>query len=175
MSRIFLIGFMGAGKTTLGVALSHEVGMEFVDMDWYMEKRYRKTVRELFVERGEEEFRRIEQRILHEVGEFENVIISTGGGAPCFFDNMDYMNRMGDTVFLEVSVERLFQRLKSAKSTRPVLMDKTDGELREFISLTLAQRMPCYGKANYRFVADSLEDKSQIEDSVAAFRRLLRI
>lgn len=175
MKRIFLIGFMGAGKTTLGVALSHAVGMEFVDMDWYIEQRYHKTVRELFAEGGEEEFRRIEQRILHEVGEFENVIVATGGGAPCFFDNMDYMNRMGDTVFLEVSVEHLFGRLKSAKQTRPILMDKTDEELREFIRVALEQRMPCYSRASYRFSADNLEDRSQIADSVTAFRKLLRI
>ena len=100
MNRIFIIGYMGAGKTTVGKALAKELNIEFYDLDWYIEARMRKTVKQIFDEQGEEGFRRIENNMLHEVGEFENVIVSCGGGTPCFFDNMDFMNRQGETVYL---------------------------------------------------------------------------
>lgn len=99
MVRIFLTGYMGAGKTTLGKAFARQMDIPFVDLDWYIEERFHKTVGELFTERGETGFRELERNMLHEVAEFENVVISTGGGAPCFFDNMDFMNRTGKTVF----------------------------------------------------------------------------
>ena len=95
MTRIFLIGYMGAGKTTLGKAFSRELGLTFIDLDWYIEERFHKTVQQLFSERGEQGFRELEQKMLHEVAEFEDVVISAGGGTPCFFDNMDYMNACG--------------------------------------------------------------------------------
>ena len=99
MVRIFLTGYMGAGKTTLGKAFARKMNVPFVDLDWYIEERFHKTVGELFTERGETGFRELERNMLHEVAEFENVVISTGGGAPCFFDNMEFMNRVGKTVF----------------------------------------------------------------------------
>ena len=91
MIRIFLIGYMGAGKTTLGKAFAREMGLTFVDLDWYIEERFHKTIRQLFTEMGEDGFRELEKRMLHEVADFENVVISTGGGTPCFFDNMEFM------------------------------------------------------------------------------------
>lgn len=99
MKRIFLIGYMGSGKTTLGKAFARAMQLQFIDLDWYIEERFHKTVQELFAERGEEGFREVERNMLHEAGEFENVVIAAGGGTPCFFDNIDYMNRVGDTVF----------------------------------------------------------------------------
>ena len=95
MIRIFLTGYMGAGKTTLGKAFARELNVPFIDLDWYIEERFHKSIRELFVERGEASFRELERNMLHEVSEFEDVIISTGGGTPCFFDNMDYMTDTG--------------------------------------------------------------------------------
>ena len=104
MMRIFLTGYMGAGKTTLGKAFAREMNVPFIDLDWYIEERFHKSIRELFTERGEASFRELERNMLHEVGEFEDVVVSTGGGTPCFFDNMEYMNGCGQTVFLDVLI-----------------------------------------------------------------------
>ena len=112
--RIFLTGYMGAGKTTLGRAFAAAEGLQFVDLDWYIEERTHRTVQQLFAEGGEEGFRRTEQRLLHEVACFEDVVVATGGGTPCFFDNMEVMNRAGITVFLDVPVPVLLARLRVA-------------------------------------------------------------
>jgi shikimate kinase len=109
MMRIFLTGYMGAGKTTLGKAFAREMNVPFIDLDWYIEERFHKSIRELFTERGEASFRELERNMLHEVGEFEDVVVSTGGGTPCFFDNMEYMNGCGQTVFLDVHPDILFR------------------------------------------------------------------
>ena len=84
MKRIFLTGYMGSGKSTLGLRLAQKAGLSFIDLDHYIETRFRKTINEIFAEKGEKEFRIIERNMLREVGEFEDVIIATGGGAPCF-------------------------------------------------------------------------------------------
>lgn len=173
MTRIFLIGYMGAGKTTLGKAFSRELGLTFIDLDWYIEERFHKTVQQLFSERGEQGFRELEQKMLHEVAEFEDVVISAGGGTPCFFDNMDYMNACGDTVFLQVEPEVLFHRLKVAKQQRPLLANKSDEELMNFICEALQKRHPFYSQAKFLFRADELEDKLQIQASVDSLRKLL--
>lgn len=175
MVRVFLTGYMGAGKTTLGKALAREMSLSFVDLDWYIEERFRKTVSELFAEHGEDGFRELERKMLHEVAAFENVIVSTGGGTPCFFDNMEFMNRAGDTVFLEVSTDVLFRRLRVAKRKRPILRDKEDGELKEFIERALEKRLPFYSRAVYTFNADELDDARQIGEAVSRLRALLKI
>ena len=173
MTRIFLIVYMGAGKTTLGKAFAKEMNLSFVDQDWYIEERFHKTVQEIFCERGEQGFRELERQILNEIAEFENVVISTGGGAPCFFDNMDFMNRQGDTVFLNVSPEVLFSRLKVATHSRPILQGKTNEELKAFIVQAIEKRLPFYSKAKYIFNADELEDMYQIKSSVSGLKKLL--
>ncbi len=173
MTRIFLIGYMGAGKTTLGKAFAREMNLSFVDQDWYIEERFHKTVQEIFAERGEQGFRELERQMLHEIAEFEDVVISTGGGAPCFFDNMDFMNQKGETVFLNVAPEVLFSRLKLASQNRPILRGKTNEELKAFIAKALEKRAPFYSKAKYIFNADELEDMYQIKSSVNKLKELL--
>ena len=175
MIRIFLTGYMGAGKTTLGKAFARELGVPFIDLDWYIEERYHKSIRELFTERGEASFRELERTMLHEVAEFENVIISTGGGTPCFFDNMEYMNGHGQTVFLDVHPDVLFRRLRVATQQRPILQGKTDEDLRAFIVEALEKLAPHYGKASYRFDAGQLESRRQISESVQQLRSLLNV
>ena len=175
MTRIFLVGYMGAGKTTLGHALAKELGIQFIDLDNYIESRMRKSIAQIFAEKGEEEFRNIERRMLHEAGEFENVVISTGGGTPCFFDNIEYMNNQGTTVFLDVPVERLFIRLSIARKKRPLIMNKSDEELRLFIAEQLEKRLPHYSKASQKFEADKLEDVKQVEMSVKNFLKQIEL
>ena len=149
MRRIILIGYMGAGKTTVGKALAKELRMPFYDLDWYIESRMHKTVKAIFDERGEAGFRKIEHNMLHEVAEFEDIIISCGGGTPCFFDNIDYMNRQGETVYLKATPEVLYGHLKMGKTIRPLLLNKTADEVQAFIREQLAQREPYYSKAKY--------------------------
>ncbi len=169
MKRILLVGFMAAGKTTLGKALAKEMGLQFIDLDHYIENRYRCTVSQLFVQRGEEAFRQIERNMLHEVAEFEDVVIATGGGTPCFFDNMDYMNTQGVTVFLDASVDVIYTRLTIARVQRPLVAGKSAEELRTYIAEMLGRRMPYYSRATHTFCADRLENAAQVSDSVRLF------
>ena len=175
MTRIFLIGYMGAGKTTLGKAFARALGLTFVDLDWYIEERFHKSIRQLFAERGEEGFRELEKRMLHEAGDFEDVVISVGGGTPCFFDNMEYMNAAGETVFLDVDIKVLFRRLKVAKQQRPLLDGKTDEELMLFIQEALQARLPFYTKAKHVFNGELLEDRHQIQQSVERLKEQLEL
>lgn len=156
MNRIFLVGYMGAGKTTIGKVLSKLIGLTFIDLDYYIEGRFRKTVAQLFAERGEEGFRSIERNMLHEVAEFEDVLVSTGGGTPCFFDNMEFMNQQGTTIYLQVSVDELASRLELCKHTRPVLKNRTGDELKAFVADSLSGRLPFYQKATIVFDANEL-------------------
>lgn len=175
MIRIFLTGYMGAGKTTLGKAFAREMNVSFIDLDWYIEESFHKTVGMLFAERGEAGFRELEKKMLHEVAEFEDVVISTGGGTPCFFDNMAFMNAQGQTVFLDVHPDVLFRRLRVAKQQRPILQGKDDGELKAFIVEALGKRQPFYRQARFVFNAEELEDRKQIAASVQRLRNLLAL
>lgn len=175
MTRIFFIGYMGSGKTTIGKALSKDTGLQFYDLDWYIESRMHKTVKQIFDEQGEEGFRRIEHNMLHEVGEFENVIISCGGGTPCFFDNMDYINRQGDVVYLKASPEVLHKHLKMGKTVRPLLLNKTPEEVEEFIKSQLQERKPFYEKANHTLDVDLMDNYEKIKISVEKVKELLNL
>ena len=175
MKRIILIGYMGSGKTTVGKALSKETGMMFYDLDWYIESRMRKTVSQIFAERGEEGFRQIEYNMLHEVAEFENVIISCGGGTPCFFDNMDYLNQQGDVVYLKATPETLYKHLLMAKVERPLLKDKSPEELIAYITEHLKERAPFYEKARYTLDVNVLDNYDKIAVSVERIKSLLSL
>ena len=166
---------MGSGKTTVGKALSKETGMMFYDLDWYIESRMRKTVSQLFTERGEEGFRKLEYNMLHEVAEFEDVIISCGGGTPCFFDNMDYLNQQGEVVYLKATPEVLYKHLLMAKVERPLLKDKTPDELIVYITEHLKEREPFYQKAHHTLDVSLLDEYDKIKTSVAQLRDLLNI
>ena len=173
MTRIILIGYMGAGKTTIGKALSKELGVIFYDLDWYIESRMRKTVSEIFAERGEEGFRKIEYNMLHEVAEFEDVIISCGGGTPCFFDNMDYLNQQGQVVYLKADSEVLYKHLMMAKTERPLIKGKSHDELLTFIREQLEKREPFYSKARYTLDVSLMDNYEKIQISVEKIKELL--
>ena len=166
---------MGSGKTTVGKALSKATGMMFYDLDWYIESRMRKTVSQIFAERGEEGFRQIEHNMLHEVAEFENVIISCGGGTPCFFDNMDYLNEQGDVVYLKATPETLYKHLLMAKVERPLLKDKTPEELIDYITEHLKERAPFYEKARHTLDVNVLDNYDKIAISVERIKSLLAL
>lgn len=175
MKSIIIVGYMGAGKTTLGKVLAKDLGLQFYDLDWYIEGRMRKTVPQIFAERGEEGFRQIERNLLHEAAEFEDIVLSCGGGTPCFFDNMDYMNSRGETVYLKADPEILYMHLKMGKVERPLLKNKTPEQMKEFIKEQLSHREKYYLKAKNVLDVSLLDNYSKIKISVATLRNMLNI
>lgn len=169
MKPIFLIGYMGCGKTTFGRALAQAAGLAFIDLDHYIEGRHHATVRQIFDTRGEAGFRAIERDLLRETAQFEDCIIACGGGTPCFFDNIDVMNGHGTTVWLQASEEVLFSRLVRKREKRPLLAGKSDGEIRALITSQLAARTPFYSRASVIWQGNSLDDRRQIDKTVADF------
>jgi shikimate kinase len=162
MQRIILIGYMGAGKTTLGRQLAKDTGLMFYDLDWYIQNRMHRTVAQIFEESGEDGFRTIERNVLHEVAEFENIVLSCGGGTPCFFDNMDFLNSQGETVYLKASPEVLCAHLRMGKGVRPLLMNKTPEEVEAFVREQLKAREPFYMKAKHVYDINVLDSFNKI-------------
>lgn len=142
-----MIGYMGCGKSTMGRKLSQKLDVVFVDLDKYIEEKYSKTVPQIFAEEGEDAFRLKERAALEEVAAFDEVIVATGGGAPCFFDNMELMNESGLCVFLDVDYEELADRLIHSKTERPLIKGKSPEELVGFIESMMLKRRPFYEKA----------------------------
>ena len=175
MKSIIIIGYMGAGKTTVGKALAKELGVMFYDLDWYIESRMRKTVKQIFDEIGEEGFRKIERNMLHEVAEFENVVVSCGGGTTRFFDNMDYMNQLGETIYLKASPETLHTHLKMGKGVRPLLLNKTPEEVEIFIREQLKLRETFYNKAKHIIDINVMDDFNKINGMVEQIRKMLNV
>ena len=173
MKRIFLIGYMGAGKTTLGRPLSRAMNLEFIDLDNFIEARYHKTVKDIFAEVGEEGFRKIEHRSLEEVADYENVVIALGGGTPCFMGNMDIVNRAGISVYLKPTEEVLLRRLIQGKNKRPLLANKSDEEILNFIREQLAWREPYYLRANIVFESSHLENRKDIFNKAEKLSKII--
>jgi shikimate kinase len=148
---------MGSGKSTLGHRLAKHSGLQFVDMDHYIEKRNCKTVPQIFAEEGEAEFRIKERSALEELSEFTDIVIATGGGAPCFFDNIGLMNRTGKTVFLNIDPEILAERLLKSKTERPLIKGKSKEELIAFIGETLKKRNEFYRQAQYQITQPDID------------------
>ena len=175
MKPIFLIGYMGCGKSTLGRNVARMTGLQFIDLDNFIEARFHASVKEIFASRGEEGFRDIERRMLIETSDFQDVIVACGGGTPCFFDNMDWMNQAGTTVFLDTSVDKLHVRLMRGRHKRPLIADKNDEELRRFIVDALEARMPYYSKAEVVFKADLLDSECEKSDTARRFIKQLNL
>jgi shikimate kinase len=162
MNRVFLIGYMGSGKTTVGKKLAKSLSLSFIDLDDFIQNKYRKTISELFAEIGEEEFRKVESRALREVSEIEDVVISTGGGAPCFFNNMKIMNNAGITLYIEVEPEELAARLLASKAVRPLIVGKSKDELIPFIRKHLSKRECYYRMAQIVYHSEKMITKENI-------------
>ncbi len=146
--KYFLVGYMACGKTRRGKRIAEELGIRFIDLDAYIVERERRSIPEIFATQGEEGFRNLETRYLREVCElYEEFVLSTGGGTPCFNANMEYMNSQGQTLFLNTDVEVIVERLIHGKQKRPIVNKLKDEEIYDFVVRHLQERLPFYRQA----------------------------
>jgi shikimate kinase len=155
--KIFLIGMSGSGKTTIGKRLANELHTDFVDLDWEIEKRESKSVKEIFSQRGEDHFRQIEAEVLRFwVSVPQDFVMSTGGGAPCFYGGIDIINQFGLSIFLDVPVEELKIRLAAA-TDRPLLNAGDEKEKEDKLNFLRTSRLPIYRQAHITIEDATLE------------------
>jgi shikimate kinase len=148
--RIFLIGFMASGKSTAGNKLAKKLDLPFVDLDDYIEEKYNTTLRLLIYDKGMDRFREIEKESLEALIEkYENIVISTGGGTSCYFENMKLMNSSGTTIYLEVDLNTLVDRLMYAKQDRPLIWGKSREDITVYAKDLLSKRQIDYKKAEH--------------------------
>jgi shikimate kinase len=146
--KIFLIGLSGSGKTTLGKQLAEKLQVPFVDMDWEIEKRENKSVKEIFSQQGEHHFRQLEAEVLREwASAKQDFVMGTGGGAPCFYDGIEIIKASGLSIFLDVPVEELNSRLEKA-TDRPLLNTGDEKDRIDKLQALRAARLPIYKKAH---------------------------
>lgn len=145
--KIFLIGFMGCGKSTMGRKLAQKMGYAFIDLDHQIEKSLGITISEYFSKHGEAAFRKLESETLKTFDYPVNTVVATGGGAPCFFDNMEWMNSNGLSVYIEMTAAALAKRLESGKEKRPLLKDLDEAQMIKFIESKLDERTGFYKSA----------------------------
>lgn len=169
MSRVYLVGFMGAGKTTIGKKLAALLGYDSFDLDDAFEAKYKTNIRTFFQKYDEPLFRKLEKELLASTYNMENVVISTGGGTPAFYNSIGEMNKHGVTVYLKMSVEALADRLKHAKKPRPLLKNLKTNSLPDFIREKLEEREPFYNQA--RLVVDA--ENIDIQKLYQSIRTLL--
>jgi shikimate kinase len=140
---------MGSGKTTLGRKLANKLDYDFIDLDELIEEQEKLGISEIFSKQGEDSFRKTENRILNEtLTTKKNIVLSVGGGTPCYFNNMELINKQATSIYLKYNVGMLFSRLISAKTKRPLIAKKSDEELKDFIQKTLLEREEFYNKSN---------------------------
>lgn len=146
--RIFIIGFMASGKSTVGKKLANKLNLPFIDLDKFIENKHNTSIRSFIYTYGEDEFRKIEKEALELVlNDNENAVISTGGGTACFFNNIQLMNSSGITIYLEVDAPVLVNRLMNSKTDRPLVWGKTKSDLSEYANKLLEKRKPFYNQA----------------------------
>ena len=140
---------MGSGKSTIGKLLAEKMKMNFIDLDEYIEKKTGMTITDTFKIQGEKKFRLIEHNSLKELIEKTNVVISLGGGTPCFHNNMELVNKNGISVYLSTNADILAERLLKVRNSRPLVRDLNEKDISSFIETNLKKRLPFYEKANY--------------------------
>ncbi|MGC8823845.1 MAG: shikimate kinase [Bacteroidales bacterium] len=169
--RIFVLGFMGNGKTTVGRKLAGRIGYQFIDLDEEIVNETGLTVEEIFFQYGEQYFRQKEHEELLRVSKTDNTVIAVGGGTPCFFDNMTIMNREGITIYLKLSEEEILQRILAlpteAIQSRPLIANKSEEELKTFIREALKKREPFYNQAKIVIKNHHNELEKTIENILA--------
>lgn len=162
--KIFLIGFMGSGKTHWGQLLSQKLGLPFFDLDEQIVSHTDKPITEIFAEQGEENFRLMEKDILHLITEsHESFVMSCGGGTPCYFNNIEYMKQTGTVVWINTPPQTLFSRLIKEKEKRPLIKELTDEQLKGFISKKYADRKIYYEQAQAKIDDEPFEIDTMIE------------
>lgn len=154
--RIYLIGYMGAGKTTLAKKLAKDLKCAFIDLDEAFENQYKITVSDFFAKYGEELFRKMESELLKTTASYGDCVVATGGGTPCFFDNIDWMNDNGVTIFVKVSPKTAADRIFHSKRKRPITDGKSIDELTAFVERHYAERLPFYEKAQITVKGEGL-------------------
>ena len=165
MAKIFLVGMMGVGKSHWAGKLARKLSLPHYDLDEVIEKQEGQTIKEIFATQGEARFRQIESNTLRKLAEGADFVMATGGGAPCQPGNMDFMNRMGVTIWLDEPLEIIIGRLRQGREARPLVARLADDELRTYIATKLAERSVFYKKATYRL--------SGKEISAATFEQIL--
>ncbi len=154
MDRIYLIGYMGSGKSTLGLALAKALNREFIDLDNLIQSRSDKSIPQLFYQYGEEIFREVEASALHKTFLMSKIVVGTGGGAPCFYSNMDEMNRHGMTIYLKIAPDLIVDRIIKDQNVRPLLANKSKDELILYIQNHMNLRKQYYERATLIINAD---------------------
>ena len=163
--RIFLIGLTGSGKTTLGKQLAKKLDLPFVDLDEYIITKEKRSVADIFSQDGEAHFRNLETEAIREIIKMKDVLVSTGGGAACFHDNMTIMNISGLTIFLDVPTPVIAQRLwdQPQREQRPMIANRTFDELKEFLQGLLEKRIQFYSEAKVTFHGSDISADHIIE------------
>jgi shikimate kinase len=159
-TKIFLIGFMGSGKTYWGKKWAQQNELAFHDLDEIIEKEQGKTIAFIFEKEGEAYFRKLETNALQILSKTENCIIACGGGTPCFNDNINWMNEQGRTVYLSAAPQYLFNRIREEKDKRPLISKYNEAELLFFIEQKLKEREPFYKQASVILPVDALDENS---------------
>jgi shikimate kinase len=156
--KLFLLGMMGTGKSHWAKKLSRKLACGGYDLDQLIESHEEKTIAELFAEEGEPYFRKSEAKILRWFAEKKTFVLATGGGTPCFHENMNWMNKQGITVWIDEPVNILVERLLPEKEHRPLIRNLTNNELHDFLSGKLAERADFYGQSTYHLQGDAISD-----------------
>ena len=168
--RIYLIGFMGSGKSTAGKKLANKLKLDFFDLDALIEQHTGISISEYFSKYGEKAFRKLEREMLFKSFRLNNVLISTGGGTPCFFDNIDKINKNGISVYLQADIPLIMSRLKGEKNQRPLIKDKNDEELRNYLTELLQNREKFYRKAQITVDAKNL-NINKLTETIKSFAK----
>lgn len=156
MKKVYLIGFMGVGKSTAGKKLASMLGWEFLDTDTVFEEKYKVSINTFFEKYGEELFRKLEHEILLSTFNLNNYVVSTGGGVPCYSDAMTQINKNGVSVYLEMSEKAILSRLLKSKQKRPLVINKSEDKLLDTIKEKMAIRNPYYSQASISVSAISI-------------------
>ena len=155
--NIYLVGYMGSGKTTVGKKLARSLKYEFVDLDHYIEQKSGKKISEILEKEEDSLFRKLEYIALINTTTKKQAVIATGGGTPCYGSNMELINKNGVSVYLKMEPGSLYNRLVHAKDERPLLAGKSEEEMRSFIKDHLGVRQPYYNQANITIDAHNLD------------------